>query len=106
MDSWYSRFEQTTTESHCKRPQARTDAQELAQQFDISKSTVTKFLKRWKIQGDYIKKKRSGRPHCCRSQHSSHISQRSTFHGIQYCEDNIDSWITLPTIKRPQTPDP
>ncbi|KAG5317166.1 TCB1 transposase, partial [Pseudoatta argentina] len=37
---------------------------ELAQQFDISKSTVTKFLKRWRIQRGYIKKTRSGRPRC------------------------------------------
>lgn len=45
------------------RKQGRTH-KELAQQFSISISTVTKFLKRWKIQGGYVKKKKTGRPRC------------------------------------------
>ena len=39
------------------RKQGRTH-KELAQQFGISKSTVTKLLKRWKIQKGCIKKKK------------------------------------------------
>jgi transposase len=48
------------------RKQGRTHEQ-LAQQFGISKSAVIKFLKHWKTQGDYIKKKKTGRPRCTTS---------------------------------------
>jgi len=48
------------------RKQGRTHEQ-LAQQFSVSKSTITKFLKRWKIQGGYVKKKKTGRPRCTTS---------------------------------------
>lgn len=36
--------------------------EELARQFCVTKSTITKFLKRWSVQEDYVKKPRSGRP--------------------------------------------
>lgn len=48
------------------RKQGRTH-EELAQQFVISKSAVTKLLKRWKAQGGYVKKKKTGRPRCTTS---------------------------------------
>jgi len=48
------------------RKQGRTHEQ-LAQQFGVSKSTITKFLKRWKIQGGYVKKMKTGRPRCTTS---------------------------------------
>jgi len=40
---------------------------QLAQQFGVSKSMITKFLKYWKIQGGYVKKKKTGRSHCTTS---------------------------------------
>lgn len=45
------------------RKQGRTH-KKLAQQFGISKSAVTKLLKRWKVQGGYVEKKKTGRPRC------------------------------------------
>ena len=51
--------------------QGRTH-KELVQQFGISKSTVTKLLKRWKVQGGCIKKKKTGRPRC-----TTHVVDRN-----------------------------
>ena len=48
------------------RKQGRTH-EELTQQFGISKSTVIKLLKRWKVQRDYVKKKKTEQPRSCTS---------------------------------------
>lgn len=43
------------------RQQGMTHEQ-LSRQFGVGKSTITKFLSRWQVQGDVQKKKNSGRP--------------------------------------------
>lgn len=48
----------------CK--QGRTHEQ-LARQFGVSKSAITKLLMRWKVQDGYVKKEKTGRPRCTTS---------------------------------------
>jgi len=49
----------------------------LVQQFGISKSALTRLLKRWKIQGGYIKKKKTGRLRCTFSVVDCNILRKS-----------------------------
>lgn len=63
----YAEVEIWTSNSRKLSLRAANKDGRLAQQFGISKSAVTKFLKCWKVQGNCINKKKSGRPHCTAS---------------------------------------